>query len=100
MKKEFKTPAGYPKFIKAEKKFNLCEKREELFLNLCNKEPENAGLIQTIQEVIEQQDKQFIKEILDEIDKNVDASDNGYSINTEIVKKIKDGVGGLGGVVV
>ena len=32
--------------------------------------------------------KQFIKEILDEIDKNVDASDNGYSINTEIVKKI------------
>lgn len=49
--------------------FNLSDMRDDLFLRLCNQN-EEVGLIQTIQEVIRQQDRIFIKKLKDNIVEN------------------------------
>ena len=45
----------------------LSEKRKEWFLKLCNKKPDDTWIIQVIEEEVEKQDKEFIKEVKEKL---------------------------------
>jgi len=71
------------------KEKTLSEKREELFNKLLSKISVSFNDWQDFKKVIKEQDKQFIKEILDEIEKGYYGKGIGLRTKEHIVKIIK-----------